>query len=252
MAEAIDRVTRFIADNGFKFSTNVEMEGCPFSDRGKYNVDYHLPDYDLYIIVAGPMTMHQVNVLIYLHELEDKNFHLLQMTDENWLRPYDKNKDQSIQKKIEENIVLQFNELLAMKNGEIPVQRISRLSYHRLFNYLAWFNVEREMWDLMTQAKSDEEKHEVFELAVDAAKQRRSINAQKNHRNGTVYMLDEDELKKAAEFRGKHIDMHIKQAQPSLGEWTEYIFCDTGLGVLKKIKCNCCGEELLLTDFDKW
>ena len=252
MSEIKDKVTKFLSDNGFAFSTQTEVSDCPFADTGNYKVDYYLPDYNLYLEVSGVMTMHQVNMLIYLHELEDMNFYLLQMTDENWIRPFDKDNDKSIQKKIEENTEIQLNELLAMKKGEITAHKISRFSYYRLFNYRAWHNVEREMWDLMTQAKSDEEKHEVFKLAVEAARQRRSINAQKNHQNGTIYMLDDDELKKAAEFRDKHISMHIKKAQPSLGEWTEYTFCNTGLGVLKKIKCNCCGEELLLTDFDKW
>ena len=59
----------------------------------------------------------------------------------------------------------------------------------------------------MGEAKS-EERREIFELAVEAANKRRSIISLKNEQNGTLYMLDEDELEKAAEFRDKHTRQH--------------------------------------------
>ena len=252
MTEVAERVTKFLTDNGFKFSAQVEIDGCQFTDTGKYTVDFYLTDYDLYVEVADTMTMHHINELISLHNAKGRNFHVLEMTDENWIRPFDRDKDQSVQKKIEENIEIQFKDLVDMKKGVTSVRKMSYLSFIRLMKYRGWYNVEREMWAMMREAKSEEEKREIFDLAVEAANKRRSIISLKNEQNGTFYMLDEDELEKAAEFRDKHIEMHIKKVQPSLGEWTTYTFCDTGLGVLKTIKCNCCGEELLLTDFSKW
>lgn len=45
-------------------------------------------------------------------------------------------------------------------------------------------------------------------------------------------------------------DKHWHREGPSCGDSFDYIFCPTGIGLIKKVKCNYCGEELDLSELD--
>ncbi len=66
------------------------------------------------------------------------------------------------------------------------------------------------------------------------------------------FKLDKKQCEAAKDFRTKHIDTCVTHTNLTLGEYFAYFFIPTGLGAIARIKCNVCGEELDLTDYDNW
>lgn len=64
--------------------------------------------------------------------------------------------------------------------------------------------------------------------------------------------LNKEQLKKFYEWNNDHIQKCPHYENPgAIGGRLTYCFTPTGLGTIVKIVCSC-GEELDLTDYDKW
>lgn len=63
-----------------------------------------------------------------------------------------------------------------------------------------------------------------------------------------VFEICDKELALVQEFENKHWNC----GHPTAGERFTYLFCPTGLGVIIKVRCNCCKTEEDVTDYDSW
>lgn len=67
-----------------------------------------------------------------------------------------------------------------------------------------------------------------------------------------VFKIQEKELETAEAFIKKHRSSCGSKHNLTLGEYFTYTFMPTGIGTAKTIKCNLCGEEENITDYDCW
>lgn len=67
-----------------------------------------------------------------------------------------------------------------------------------------------------------------------------------------TFTLEGKELENAEAFKKKHRESCCSKQNLTLGEYWTYSFMPTGLGPAVSIKCNLCGEEENITDYDCW
>lgn len=67
-----------------------------------------------------------------------------------------------------------------------------------------------------------------------------------------VFKIQDKELETAEAFIKKHRSSCGSKHNLTLGEYFTYTFMPTGIGTAKTIKCNLCGEEKNITDYDCW
>lgn len=111
------------------------IDGCPFARRGKHKVDFVLTTAEsstLYVEVKGWMSYRSVNELKYLLEYSGQDFYILQVTNEDWMGLCLPQKYKSIQKKIEENKKVQYQEIEEFLRGELTSSEMSNRSKKRL------------------------------------------------------------------------------------------------------------------------
>jgi hypothetical protein len=60
------------------------------------------------------------------------------------------------------------------------------------------------------------------------------------------------ELEAVEEFKINHRASCTNKCDLTIGDYWSYIFIPTGLGVVKVIQCNLCGEEKDVTDISNW
>ncbi|MBR6445504.1 MAG: hypothetical protein IKS94_03615 [Prevotella sp.] len=133
----------FLKRNGINYCTQVEISGCPFTKNKKHKVDFYLPDKDLHVEVKGQMTLFATNVLNWLLNYSGKQFYILQMTEEDWIEPFDRVKHKSIQNKKRMNINKQFTEIVSNTSCEL-----SNESKKRLQSYISYRNGDIARWNM--------------------------------------------------------------------------------------------------------
>lgn len=67
----------------------------------------------------------------------------------------------------------------------------------------------------------------------------------------TGFKLSENEIKDANEFEEKHFEC-ARKCPTAIGGHITYKFTPTSLGTGVSVKCNLCGEEKNITDYDLW
>ena len=65
----------------------------------------------------------------------------------------------------------------------------------------------------------------------------------------TEFKLHENEIKKAEAFEKKHRKCYVPT---TIGGGIEYKFYPNAIGTAVSIKCQFCGEEENITDYDLW
>ena len=60
------------------------------------------------------------------------------------------------------------------------------------------------------------------------------------------------ELESVEEFKVKHRASCTSKHNLTAGDYWSYTFIPTGLGIVKVIQCNLCGEEKDVTDISNW
>ena len=105
--------------------------------RGKkHDVDLVLTSRNgdrLYVEIKGQMTYLEVNKLKYLLGLR-RNFYILQLTEIDWIQPYDANGNISKFQKSKDDFHTQINELVAFVNGRETGEYLKQKSKERLDN----------------------------------------------------------------------------------------------------------------------
>lgn len=67
-----------------------------------------------------------------------------------------------------------------------------------------------------------------------------------------TFELSGVELEKIEEFKKKHRETCLTNHRLTAGEYWSYIFIPGGIGETKIIKCNICGAEEDISDYDCW
>lgn len=135
----------FLIEHNIKYEYQYKIN-VPFTQSGIHKVDFYLNDFDLYIEIKGLMTYSAVNILKYLNNYSDKNFYVLQMTEEDWINEYNKKIHKSIKNKINTNINIQFDEILKLKDNRIDINDIVNISKQRINNYIKLRNKDIDRW----------------------------------------------------------------------------------------------------------
>jgi len=81
-------------------------------------------------------------------------------------------------------------------------------------------------------------------------KQSRKGNS-KSDAEAKAFLMYPDQIKKFKKWDKKH-EKCAKEDTTAIGGRLTYRFTPTGLGDILVVKCNQCGEELDLTESDKW
>lgn len=146
MSKTEEDFERFLRKNKIKYKSQYKIEGAPFNRRNYHLVDFYLPELDLYVEVKGFMTLYQVNVLTYLSKYSGKHFYILQVTEEDWIRPYSKEIDGSLSNKFIENKEIQYNEILKLQKGKYTAKELNKLSFKRLNQYIKHRSKDLDRW----------------------------------------------------------------------------------------------------------
>ena len=71
-----------------------------------------------------------------------------------------------------------------------------------------------------------------------------------------TFILNDAQQKQYNDFQKKHRDCYKdkrgKLLRSLIGNTFSIIFTPTGIGNIIGVKCNSCGEEIDLTDYDTW
>jgi len=68
-----------------------------------------------------------------------------------------------------------------------------------------------------------------------------------------IFKLNDNEKENAKAFVNEHSECVKKMPVATDGVYAfTYSFTPGGIGVIAKIKCNCCGKELNITDYKNW
>ena len=67
-----------------------------------------------------------------------------------------------------------------------------------------------------------------------------------------TFKITGTELDRVNEFKKKHRESCTSKQNLTAGEYWSYTFIPGGIGTIKTIKCNLCGEEENVTDYDCW
>ena len=130
------------------FFLHSKIDNIPFNKRKKHAVDLVLKSHnghELYVEIKGEMTYLEVNKLLYLHGMS-LNFYILQLTEIDWIEPYDKSKHKSMKQKSKYDFEKQIDELVDFVNGTISGKELSERSIKRLNDYIDFRNKDLEIW----------------------------------------------------------------------------------------------------------
>lgn len=67
----------------------------------------------------------------------------------------------------------------------------------------------------------------------------------------TEFKLSENEIKDSEAFEEKHLECARKHPT-TIGWHITYCFTPSSIGTVVMIRCNLCGEEKNITDYDLW
>lgn len=136
-----DDITRYIT---FKKSKNHEVDFMFKSNDGN----------ELYVEIKGLMTYLEVNKLKYLLEESKHDFYILQLTEIDWIKPYDTNEYKREFLKSKEDFETQINEIVSFVNCEITGKEMAAKSKQRLTDFIEYRAKDLERWKKLIDAES--------------------------------------------------------------------------------------------------
>ena len=142
----------FLKSKNIHSERQKEVSGCPFTARGKHKVDFYIPSKDLYIEIKGMMSYGSVSIFRFLREEMKLNIVLLQMNDENWMGRFDD--IETRQSKRERMTRTQFDEIVSVCRGRIPVADLVARSEQRLEEYIRLQNGSPAYWAACLRTKN--------------------------------------------------------------------------------------------------
>ena len=136
--------------NNRDFKLHQKIDNIPFNKKRKHEVDIVLTSHNgskLYMEIKGQMTYIEVNKLKFLHlQNVPYNFYILQLTEIDWIEPYDKTKYKSIPRKSRYNFEKQIGELVEFVNETITGEELSERSKKRLTDFIEYREKDIETW----------------------------------------------------------------------------------------------------------
>ncbi|MDO4187044.1 MAG: hypothetical protein Q4D30_11275 [Bacteroidales bacterium] len=130
------------------FTFHVKIGKMPFNTSRKHEVDLVLKSCKgeiLHVEIKGQMTYIEVNKLRFLHEIHPY-FYILQLTEIDWIEPYNKNKHKSIAKKSKDDFEHQIQELVSFVKGNKTGKELSDASLKRLNEFIEYRGKDLERW----------------------------------------------------------------------------------------------------------
>lgn len=130
------------------FAFHQKIDNVLFNERKKHDVDLVLTSQNgdkLYVEIKGQMTYLEVNKLKYLLGLR-RNFYILQLTEIDWIQPYDANGNMSKFQKSKDDFHTQINELVAFVNGRETGEQMKQKSKERLDDWINYRATDIERW----------------------------------------------------------------------------------------------------------
>ena len=138
---------------GFKenehFEKQKDIDNIPFCKRKKHKVDLILNNKEgekLYVEIKGHMTYLEVNKLRYLLEKTPYNFYILQLTEIDWIIPYEKSEFKFKTLKSKYDFEKQMGELVKFIEGTIAGNELSEISKKRLKDYINYRRKDLKRW----------------------------------------------------------------------------------------------------------
>lgn len=144
-----------LKEKGIKLMRDFRLHSIigdvPFNKRKKHAVDLVLKSHnghELFVEIKGQMTYLEVNKLLYLHRTP-LNFYILQLTEIDWIEPYDKSKHKSMKQKSKDDFEKQIDELVDFVKGTVSGKELSERSIKRLNDYIDFRKKDLEVWEAL-------------------------------------------------------------------------------------------------------
>lgn len=138
---------------GFKedvdFETQKNIDNIPFCKKKKHKVDlilYNREGDKLFVEIKGHMTFLEVNKLRYLLEETPYNFYILQLTEIDWIKPYEKSGFKFKILKSKDDFEKQMCELENFIKGIISGEELSEITKKRLKDYINYRRKDLKRW----------------------------------------------------------------------------------------------------------
>ncbi len=132
-----------------QFEKQKSICNIPFCKRNKHKVDLILINNKgekLYVEIKGEMTYLEVNKLQYLLNETSYNFYILQLTEIDWIKPYEKSGFKRKIQKSKDDFEKQIDELIGFINGSISGEELSEIAKQRLKKYINYRKRDLKRW----------------------------------------------------------------------------------------------------------
>lgn len=142
--------------HGQNFIMHEKIDNIAFNKRKKHEVDLVLTSRNgekLFVEIKGEMTYLEVNKLQYLLGLR-RHFYILQLTEIDWIEPYDENVYGSKYQKSKKDFYDQIDELVKFVNGEETGEHLKQKSIERLEKWINYRSNDIERWKALGQKRN--------------------------------------------------------------------------------------------------
>lgn len=124
----------------------------PFCKSNKHKVDLILKNKmgdELYVEIKGEMTYLEVNKLRFLLNETPYDFYILQLTEIDWIKPYEKSGFKRKILKSKDDFEKQIGELVDFMEGNVSGAELSNSSKKRLKNYIYYRSKDLRKWRVL-------------------------------------------------------------------------------------------------------
>ncbi len=146
-------VCYYLGKKGLKENEQFEKQkyiyNIPFCKRNKHRVDLIFTNNlgeKLYVEIKGEMTYLEVNKLRYLLDETSYNFYILQLTEIDWIKPFEKSCCKRKFLKSKKDFEKQIGELIDFVNGNISGEELAKKSRKRLNSYIRYRGSDIKRW----------------------------------------------------------------------------------------------------------
>lgn len=132
-----------------QFEKQKPITNISFCKSKRHKVDLILKNDlgdKLYVEIKGEMTYLEVNKLRYLLNATSYNFYILQLTEIDWIKPFEKSSFKRKSLKSKSDFEKQISELLDFVNGNISGEELAVRSRKRLNSYIRYRGSDMKRW----------------------------------------------------------------------------------------------------------
>ena len=96
--------------------------------------------------IKGEMTYLEVNKLRYLLDHTPYNFYILQLTEIDWIKPFERSKFKRKILKSKDDFETQIDELIGFVEGTFSAEQLTKSSRKRLMSYIKYRGKDLKRW----------------------------------------------------------------------------------------------------------